>query len=148
MKINLMSIDDYDEVYSLWTRAPGMGMNTLDDSREGIARYLKRNPATCFVARENGKVIGAILCGHDGRRGFIYHAAVAQTRWKRGIGRQLVDSGVNALKKEGIHKVAFVVLRNNETGNRFWEKLGFEERPDLVFRSKAIGDMEMIKIGV
>jgi ribosomal protein S18 acetylase RimI-like enzyme len=146
MQITVMTIDDYDDVYFLWTHTQGMGMNTLDDSREGIARYLKRNPATCFVARDNGTMVGAILSGHDGRRGFIYHAAVAQTHRKRGIGRRLVDNAVDALKKDGIHKVVFAVLRNNEIGNRFWERLGFEERPDLIFRTKAISNLEMKSI--
>jgi ribosomal protein S18 acetylase RimI-like enzyme len=148
MQIDTMTICDYDDVYSLWTHTPGMGMNTLDDSREGIEKYLKRNPTTCFVARENGELVGAILSGHDGRRGFIYHAAVAQTKRKMGIGKQLVEKTINALKIEGIHKIAFFIFKKNEGGNKFWQKLGFEEQPDLTFRAKVIGNREMKRIEV
>lgn len=77
MKIRLMNIEDYEQIYSLWVNTPGMGLNNLDDSREGIERYLKRNPNTCFVAEEKGTIIGVIISGHDGRRGFIYHTTVA-----------------------------------------------------------------------
>lgn len=77
MQIRKMTIDDYDSLYELWIHTPGMGLNDVDDSREGISRYLERNPKTCFVAEENGRLLGGILSGHDGRRGYIYHTAVA-----------------------------------------------------------------------
>jgi ribosomal protein S18 acetylase RimI-like enzyme len=148
MKFSKMTIEDYNEVYALWKNTPGMGLNNLDDSREGIDRYLNRNPNTCFVARENGKLVGVILSGHDGRRGFIHHTAVAVSERKKGIGRKLVEFALSALRAEGINKVAFVVLKSNEMGNMFWERLGFEKREDLVYRNKAITDVEMKKISV
>lgn len=142
MNIRVMKIEDYDAVYDLWIHTPGMGLNNLDDSREGIAKYLRRNPATCFVAEEDGRIAGVILAGHDGRRGFINHTCVRTEYRKRGIGKQLVERAMDALEAEGIHKTALVVFGRNETGNAFWEKLGFTAREDLVYRNKTIHEME------
>jgi N-acetylglutamate synthase len=148
MHIQTMTINDYDEVYNLWVNTPGMGLNNLDDSKEGIEKFLQRNPNTCFVARENGKLIGVILSGHDGRRAFIYHLAVEVSQRNKGVGRELVESALNALQDEGIHKVAFVVFKRNELGNAFWEKLGFNERTDLVYRNKVISRSEMKRMDI
>ena len=148
MQIQKMVIDDYDDVYDLWLSTPGVGLNNLDDSRDGIDKYLKRNPSICFVARENGKLTGVILSGHDGRRGFIYHAAVDVSQRNKGIGKKLVEAALNALQEEGINKVAFVVFKKNETGNAFWEKLGFDERTDLVYRNKIISKSEMKRMDI
>lgn len=131
MTIRTMTISDYDPVYRLWRNTPGMGLNTTDDSRAGIERYLRRNPSTCFVAEDGEEIVGAILAGHDGRRGFIYHTAVANPFSGRGIGKALVDRAMAALEQEGINKAALVVFSRNETGNDFWEKLGFSVRDDL-----------------
>jgi ribosomal protein S18 acetylase RimI-like enzyme len=125
-----------------------MGLNNLDDSRQGIGKYLKRNPNTCFVARENGKLIGVILSGHDGRRAFIHHTAVDVSQRNKGVGRKLVESALNALQEEGVNKVAFVVFKKNEIGNAFWKKLGFDERTDLVYRNKVISKSEMKRLDV
>ena len=143
-KIRIMTIDDYDQVYALWANTPGLGLNNLDDSREGIAKYLGRNPDTCFVAEKNARIVGAILSGHDGRRGTISHTAVAQSEQRQGIGAALVDAAMSALKSEGIHKVNLVVFAANEKGNAFWEKQGFTAREDLVYRNKAISDLTRI----
>lgn len=148
MQIQKMTIDDYDDVYDLWANTPGMGLNNLDDSKQGISKYLKRNPNTCFVARENGKLIGVILSGHDGRRAFIYHMAVEISHRKKGVGKKLVEFALNALQEEGIQKVAFVVFKKNEIGNEFWEKLGFDERTDLVYRNKVISKSEMKRLDI
>ncbi|MDO5344796.1 MAG: GNAT family N-acetyltransferase [Lachnospiraceae bacterium] len=144
MEIRCMTIADYDQVHMLWTHTPGMGLNQLDDSREGIEKYLKRNQGTCFVAEENGRIIGGILSGHDGRRGFIYHTAVLEAYRKQGIGKKLVEEAMNALEKEGIHKVALVAFKQNQAGNDFWEEIGFEERRDLVYRNKVIHESQAI----
>ena len=106
MNIRSMKIDDYDAVYALWLSCPGMGLNNFDDSRAGIRKYLKRNPNTCFVAVEGGRVVGAILAGHDGRRGYISHTAVAPDCQRGGIGGQLVAAALEGLKSEGIAKFA------------------------------------------
>ena len=142
--IRPMTIADYDGVYDLWISTPGMGLNTTDDSREGIARYLRRNPTTCFVAEEAGRIVGVILAGHDGRRGFIYHTAVRPEYRKQGIATQLVEQAMAALEQEGIHKAALVVFERNALGNAFWERIGFEERTDLVYRNRSIHALERI----
>lgn len=142
--IRLLRIEDYDEVYDLWLHIPGMGLNTTDDSREGLARYLRRNPHTCFAAEADGALVGVLLAGHDGRRGFIYHTAVLPAYRHRGIARRLVEHALAALDAEGIQKVALVVFARNETGNSFWEKLGFTERQDLVYRNKSLHPLERI----
>ena len=92
MEIRKMQAEDYPQAYALWRACPGVGLNNLDDSQEGIARYLARNPSTCFVATQQGRVIGAILAGHDGRRGYIGHTAVAPAFQRQGIGRRLVEA--------------------------------------------------------
>lgn len=144
MHIRPMRIDDYEAVYALWLSCARMGLNDQDDSREGIERYLNRNPDTSFVALQNEQVIGAILCGHDGRRGYIYHTAVHPDYRHQGIASTLVESAVAALKACGIHKVALVVFERNADGNAFWEKAGFTERNDLVYRNQTLKEMVRI----
>lgn len=144
MTIRQMQIADYPLLYDLWFSVPGMGLNTLDDSEEGVARFLARNPETCFVAEENGQVIGCIMSGHDGRRGYIYHTCVHPHHRRKGIGRMLTDAALDALHGCGIHKVALVVFSDNTTGNAFWERMDFTAREDLVYRNRALS--EMLKI--
>ena len=139
-----MTIDDYEGVYTLWINTPGMGLNTTDDSKEDIDKYLKRNPTTSFVAESDGKIIGVIMAGHDGRRGFINHTAVLPDCRKQGIAKRLVDSAMDALDREGIKKVALVVFKHNEIGNGFWDNIGFTEREDLVYRNKNIHELSRI----
>ncbi len=140
MMIRKMTIDDYEAVYRLWVTTPGMGLNDVDDSRAGIDKYLGRNPDTCFVAEEEGRVVGAVLSGHDGRRALIYHLAVQEDFQRCGIGEKLLDEVLRALRDEGIQKVALVVLGNNVKGNAFWEKNGFTDRKDLIYRNRQIGE--------
>ena len=124
--IRVMTIDDYEKVYALWMSCKNMGFNNLDDSREGIAKYLKRNPSTCFVAE------------------FIHHLAVAEDCRRQGIATELLECAVSSLAAEGINKVALLVFNRNEAGNAFWEKNGFTSREDLVYRNKAL--VEMVRI--
>ena len=144
MNIRNMIIDDYDEVYALWMSCEGLGLNTLDDSRDGIDAFLERNPDTCFVAEEDNKIVGVIMVGSDGRGGYIYHTAVHPKYRKKGIASQMVDVALQSLKHCGIHKVALVVFDRNEKGNQFWENCGFTVRGDLIYRNKTI--TEMIRI--
>jgi len=144
MIIRKMTIADYDYVYDLWLKTPGMGLNNSDDSRQGIEKYLRRNPETCFVAEKDNMIIGVILCGNDGRRGYIHHTAVSVLERKNGVGTALVNAAVNALKSEGINKVALVVFAKNELGNSFWEKSGFTVREDLIYRNKTINELTRI----
>lgn len=140
LTIRKMDIYDYDSVYALWSDTAGMGMRSLDDSREGITKFLNRNPDTCYVAESDLKIIGVILCGHDGRRGYIYHTAVSSGYRKQGVGKALVDAAIGALKAEGINKAALVAFKTNESGNAFWEAVGFTERDDLIYRNMSIND--------
>ena len=144
VNVRLMNIDDYDKVYALWLSCAGMGLNNLDDSREGIEKYLARNPETCFVAEKDGSIAGVIIAGNDGRRGYIYHTAVNPDYRRRGIGSELVDKALNALKSLGINKVALVVFSRNENGNAFWEKVGFTVRDDLTYRNISLADIVRI----
>lgn len=136
IKIRNMNARDCEAAVALWKRTAGMGLNSADDSPQGIARYLARNPRTSFVAKEDGAVIGTILCGHDGRRGYIYHAAVLPEFRGRGTGRALVEAALSALEAEGIRKAALVVFSENDMGNAFWEHLGFSVRTDLTYRNR------------
>ena len=144
MNIRLMTIEDYEAVYQLWLSCAGMGLNNLDDSREGIAVFLKRNPATCLVAVEKERLIGVILVGSDGRRAYIYHTAVHPDYRKRGVAREIVTKALKAVETLGIYKVALVVFEKNTMGNRFWEKLGFTAREDLVYRNLGLTNMTRI----
>lgn len=144
MQIRKMRIEDYENVRRLWLSTPGMGLNDVDDSEAGIGRFLMRNPNTCFIAVNGDEVAGVILSGHDGRRGYVYHTAVAAKERNRGIGSTLVQKAMDALENEGISKVALVVFDRNETGNKFWEKRGFTVRNDLVYRNKAVKEMVRI----
>ena len=144
MNIREMTETDYDQVYQLWLACAGMGLNDLDDSKEGIAWFLQRNPQTCLVAVENQMIIGTILVGSDGRRAYIYHTAVHPNYRRRGIARQLVDTVLTVLDDLKIHKVALVVFKRNAEGNKFWEKLGFSVREDLIYRNQARTEMTRI----
>lgn len=131
MEIVEMKISNYEDIFKLWTSTHGMGLRNLDDSKEGIDKFLRRNPTTNFIAEEDGEIVGSILCGHDGRRGYIYHTAVDMRYRGKGIGKKLVNSVINALKREGINKAALVVFTNNEVGNGFWRTMGWEKREEL-----------------
>ena len=141
MSIRLMTIDDYEKVYELWKSCAGMGLNNLDDSKEGIGKFLKRNPDTCFVADADNNIVGVIIVGNDGRRGYIYHTAVNPQYRKQGIAKSLVDTAMTALQKTGINKAALVVFDRNEIGNDFWEKMGFTIRDDLIYRNKVLNEI-------
>ncbi|WP_346920700.1 GNAT family N-acetyltransferase [Clostridium sp. UBA7339] len=138
MEIVEMKISNYQDIFKLWTSTPGMGLRNLDDSKEGIDKFLRRNPTTNFIAEEDGKIVGSILCGHDGRRGYVYHTAVDMRYRGKGIGKKLVNSVINALKREGINKAALVVFNNNEVGNGFWRSMGWEKREDLNYYNLSI----------
>lgn len=140
--IRLMTIEDYPRLIELWKSTPNMGLRSLDDSQEGILRFLNRNPQTNFIAAENEKLIGNILCGHDGRRGYIYHTVVLPKFRRRGIASALVDEAVKALAKEGITRCCLNVMETNEQGKIFWTKKGWEKKDFLGFYSKSITDKE------
>ena len=136
VNIRIKTPDDFDGIAKVWEKHDGT--NPVDDSREGLTRYLRRNPATSFVAEDNGTIVGTILAGHDGRRGIFHHVVVASQYRGQGIGRMLVENAVEALRKEKINKVLLVVFTHNDNGNQFWEHMGFTVREDLFYRNKCI----------
>ncbi len=131
IQIREMTIDDFEAVHALWMQIHGFGIRSIDDSKEGVERFIRRNPTTSMVAVQNGKIVGAILCGHDGRRACLYHVCVHEDYRKRGIGQQMVTQCLEALKKEQICKVNLIAFRKNEVGNRFWQGMGWTFREDV-----------------
>ena len=129
--IREMTIADYDQVYGLWTEIKGFGIRSIDDSREGVERFLGRNPTTSVVAVQNGHIIGNILCGHDGRTGCFYHVCVAPGYRKHGIGYRMVRFAMEALQKEGVSKISLIAFKGIEVGNAFWQGIGWQEREDV-----------------
>lgn len=129
--IRVMTIADYEEVYALWQSIHGFGIRSIDDSKEGVERFLKRNPSTSVVAVSEGKIIGAILCGHDGRTGTFYHVCVQEEYRKQGIGKSMAVACMRALKDEDINKVMLVAFTSNSLGNQFWKGAGWKYREDL-----------------
>ena len=129
--VRVITMEDYDQVKELWNSIQGFGIRSMDDSREGVARFLKRNPTTSVVAEEDGKVVGAILCGHDGRRGCLYHVCVHKDYRMRGIGKSMVAFAMEALKKEEINKVSLIAFTKNDIGNAFWKEIAWTKREDL-----------------
>jgi putative acetyltransferase len=138
VEISEMTVADYDEVMALWQSTEGMGLSSAD-SREGIAAFLARNPGLSLVARQHGRVIAAVLCGHDGRRGYLHHLAVARHARGQGLGRKLVDAGLAKLEAAGIQKCHIFLHIDNEKGEQFWRKIGWKERLDLKIMSRDIG---------
>ena len=129
--VRTMQIEDYDKVYALWMTIKGFSIRSIDDSRVGVERFLKRNPTTSVVAEMDGKVVGAILCGHDGRRGCLYHVCVHEEYRMLGIGKAMVVACMNALKAEEISKVSLIAFTRNDVGNAFWKCIGWTKREDL-----------------
>ena len=130
-EIRVMTMEDYEQVYDLWMSIHGFGIRSIDDSKEGVERFLRRNPSTSMVAVVDGKVVGSILCGHDGRRGCLYHVCVAEQYRRHGIGKAMVVQAMNALKAEHINKVSLIAFTQNDIGNAFWKHIGWTKREDL-----------------
>ena len=131
INIRVMAPEDYDKVYQLWLSITGFGIRSVDDSREGVARFLKRNPTTSVVAEQNGRIVGSIMCGHDGRTGCFYHVCVARDYRKHGVGYRMVRFAVRALIEEGVSKVTLIAFKENQVGNVFWKSLGWTQREDV-----------------
>ena len=140
--IRKVTIGDYDAMYALWssTEQSRRAMNPVDDSRDGINRYLKRNPDTCFAAESGDRMIGVILTGHDGRRAMIHHLCIHPDYRRMGIAGALVSIAEEALKKEGIQKVFGLVFKDNEAANAFWEQQGYSLRTNLNYRNKSLNE--------
>jgi len=129
-----MQIGDYEHALHLWQHTAGMGLSSADEKSE-IARFLQKNQGLCFVALEDEHLIGTILCGEDGRRGYLYHLAVQQNIQKKGVGKNLVQKSLHALKEKGIQKCHLFVIADNASGIAFWEHTGWEIRDDIEIMS-------------
>ena len=138
--IRVMTEEDYDEVYALWMGIHGFGIRSLDDSREGVTRFIRRNPTTSMVAVVEDKIVGAILCGHDGRRGCFYHVCVHEDYRKHGIGKAMAVACMRALQEEKINKVSLIAFKSNELGNHFWKGAGWTFRDDLNYYDFTLND--------
>ncbi|WP_039765953.1 GNAT family N-acetyltransferase [Caldicellulosiruptor sp. F32] len=130
MIIREMKVEDWQEMRNLWQTTEGIGLGR-SDTIEGLEKFLNRNKGMSFVCEIDSKIVATIMCGHDGRRGFIYHLAVAKDFRSQGIGRQLVEKALQELKKQGIHKCHIFVMKDNEKGKNFWSKMGFQKRNDI-----------------
>jgi ribosomal protein S18 acetylase RimI-like enzyme len=124
-----MTPDDHPAMIALLRRAPGVSVRDAD-TPEGLARFLARNPGISVVAEVDGRLVGCLMGGHDGRRGYLHHLAVDDLCRRRGIALALVERCLSALARQGIHKTHLDVYRNNATGNAFWEKAGWTRRDD------------------
>jgi ribosomal protein S18 acetylase RimI-like enzyme len=135
IRLRILTLRDYPRVMALWEATEGMGMGP-SDSRESIALFLRRNRGLSLVAMEGKTLVGAVLCGHDGRRGFLYHLAVAPTHRGRGLGKKLALKCLAGLRAQGIHKCHIVVYTHNTEGQKFWQKIGWEKRGNLLIMSR------------
>ncbi len=126
VRILPMREEDYDAVRALWMTIRGFGIRALDDSREDVARFIRRNPTTSVVAEADGRIVGSILCGSDGRQGALYHVCVAREYRRRGIGTRMVGHCMEKLREMGINKVSLIAFSNNDAGNAFWRDIGWK----------------------
>ncbi len=129
--IREMKIEDFEGVHDLWMTIKGFGIRSVDDSKEGVERFLQRNPGLSVVAEEEGMIVGCILCGHDGRRGCLYHVCVREGYRMQGIGKSMVVYCMERLKAEKINKVSLIAFTQNDIGNAFWKEIGWTKREDL-----------------
>lgn len=143
--IREMKIEDYEQVYRLWMNIKGLGLRSIDDSREGVDRFLSRNPGISVVAEMDGAIVGAILCGHDGRRGCMYHVCVHENYRKRGIGKSMAVACMRALQEEKINKVNIIAFKSNEIGNQFWKDEGWTFREDLNYYDFTLNEENITK---
>lgn len=141
-----MTPEDYDKVYELWNSIQGFAIRTVDDSQEGIHRFLKRNPTTSVVALQNGRIIGSILCGHDGRQGYFYHVCVAKDYRKHGIGEKMAHFALQALRQEGINRAHLTAFAHNQVGNAFWQNIGWNYREDVNYYQYDLSEENTVTI--
>ena len=137
--VRCFRIEDQDAVVALWRRTEGVGLSE-SDTRRAIAAFLRRNPRFSFVAEKDGRIVGAVLCGHDGRRGYLHHLAVAKRHRQHGIGRRLVDACLAKLRRAGIQKCNIFIFAANTAGMKFWTHIGWELRTELHLMQIRLND--------
>ncbi len=125
-----MKIEDYASVHQLWEHIHGFAIRSIDDSEKGIDKFIRRNPTTSIVATDGDKIIGTILCGHDGRTATFYHVCVAEEYRRHGVGKQMVVAAMKALQEEEINTISLIAFTNNDIGNAFWNGMGWTKRSD------------------
>ncbi len=145
MIIRTMESEDYDQVYELWSSIKGFGIYALEDSRQSIEKFIKRNPGLSVVAEDKGRIVGTILSGHDGRRAFFYHVCVASECRQQGLGYQMAMEAMKRLKEEGISKVSLIAFKSNAVGNEFWKKAGWIFREDLNYYNFDLIEENIVK---
>jgi putative acetyltransferase len=136
-RIETMRLSDFAAVSRLWGNSEGIGLNE-SDTKTNIGLFLKRNPRMSFVARKGRTIIGAVLCGHDGRRGYLHHLAVAKIHRGNGIGKKLVEASFSALARAGITRCNIYLINSNTAGEAFWKHNGWNKLDDLQVRQKAV----------
>jgi len=141
MTIDELRLEDYEDVYRLWEGTKGIGLSS-GDSRGAIARYLRRNAGVSSAAHSGGRLVGAVLAGHDGRRGYLHHLVVSPDARGRGLGRALVARSLQRLKAEGIAKCHIFLMKDNDAGAGFWNAVGWEARTDIGIFSRPLDDAE------
>lgn len=139
--IRIMTMKDYEAAIQLWMNTEGVGLSSAD-SANGIAFFLERNPGLSRCAYLGEALAGTILCGHDGRRGYIHHLAVAPFARRSGLGRMLVNDCMQSLQDMGIQKAHLFVFKENETAREFWEHIDWDERDELVIMSRSLEETE------
>ncbi len=145
VKIRSMVIEDYEQIRALWNTIHGFAIRSIDDSEEGVRRFIDRNPGISVVATLDEKVVGAILCGHDGRRGCLYHVCVHPDHRLQGIGRQMVVFCMQKLKEEKINKVSLIAFTKNDIGNAFWKEIGWTKREDLNYYDFTLNEDNIVR---
>jgi N-acetylglutamate synthase len=125
------SIEDYDATLQLWQRVEGLEVAEGDD-KEGVAQFVARNPGLSRVAIDEGKLVGVVMCGHDGRRGHIYHLAVDNAYRRYGLGKRLVQECLDGLRQTGVVRAIILVADNNVGGAEFWKRSGWEDIPGAI----------------
>ena len=145
VRIQPMTVDDYDEVRALWMTISGFGIRTLDDSPADIRRFILRNPTTSVVARIGNRIVGSILCGSDGRQGSLYHVCVAREYRRRGIGTKMVGYCMQQLKLMGINKVSLIAFTRNDAGNAFWKQIGWTRKSDVNYYEFVLNEQNITR---
>ena len=140
-----MTENDYDDVRALWMTIRGFGIRALDDSREDVQRFIRRNPTTSVVARMDGRIVGSILCGSDGRQGALYHVCVAREYRRRGIGTHMVGYCMHQLRLMGINKVSLIAFASNDAGNAFWKQIGWTRKSDVNYYEFVLNEQNITR---
>ena len=140
-----MDPEDYEEVHALWLTIRGFGIRALDDSREDILRFIQRNPTTSVVARVDGRIVGSILCGSDGRQGALYHVCVAEPYRRRSIGTRMVGFCMHQLRYMGINKVSLIAFASNDAGNAFWNQIGWTRKTDVNYYEFVLNEKNITR---